>query len=178
MIALILHAIRKRLKAFLIFLIIITIAYGVRSNWLPFIITNLPQTQKEVTITLDESFYNQGENINITVTNNLKSPIYYAQKVNCGSSFWSLETCTGREILYYQACSWLTFQHQFIQLNHQEIFSENWNGTVFDINHQFINADPGCYRIAFPYSLKAKQPIGESWGNDKLVSYSKSFIIK
>lgn len=178
MLALLIHNLRKHFRVLLILLIIIAISYSARVNWLPFLITNTTQTKKEVIVTTDKALYSRGEDINIIATNKLNMPIFYAQEVECGASFWTLETCTGREIPYHQTCIWETYQHRFTQLNPREVLIEKWNTTVFDANYQLTNAKPGCYRISFPYTLKEKQPIAESWGNDKLVSYSNSFFIK
>ena len=52
----------------------------------------------------------------ISVFNGLEVPIWYAQEVDCGLSFWFVETCEGTRIVHKQPCIWRDYQHNFTKL--------------------------------------------------------------
>jgi hypothetical protein len=133
----------------------------------------------KVLLTTDKVDYDAGEVTRIAVTNNLDVPIWYAQEVECGLSFWLLEGCESREIIEPQVpCMWAEVQHDFTKLAPGETLSDEWQGTYQVLEASGVSeqaAEPGCYRVQFPFSLS---PPRTSWGKDKLEVFSNEFSLK
>ena len=138
------------------------------------------QFTEQVTITTDKTEYEQGETVKIMVRNNLEIPIWYAQSVRCGTSFWLLETCEGEEVSYYEICLWVAPDYRFTKLNLTEILEEEWDGKLWGSGlEEYKLPEPGCYRIVFPYSYSVnKKKLYEDWGEDKKTIFSNEFTIK
>jgi hypothetical protein len=135
--------------------------------------------EEEVIVTTDKTEYEPGEVIEISVRNNLDVPIGYAQEAECGTGFWLLESCDNHRVFYSgYMCDWEIPQHGFTKLDP----GETLKGTEFkDIKREWIEfklAEPGCYRIVFPYSLEEKQSMGDGWGKDRVEVYSNEFTVK
>jgi hypothetical protein len=133
----------------------------------------------KVIVATDRTEYEQGETVGISVTNNLNRPLWYAQEVECGLSFWLLESCEKKEIIYYKVpCVWAEPQHRFTKLNPGETLRDEWNGTLEVLRESGLAeelAEPGCYRLRLPFSLEEKKAI---WEGDKIEVYSNEFVIR
>jgi hypothetical protein len=143
--------------------------------------TNTPQPTKVsdaegVIVTTDKTEYERGEVIKISVRNNLNVPLWYAQEVECGSSFWSLNDCDNVEVPYHVPCAWVVPQHDFTKLNPGETLEGSWDTKGEGM--RFEPAEPGCYKIVFPYSLEEKKPMSDGWYGDRIEVYSNEFAVK
>jgi hypothetical protein len=129
---------------------------------------------ERVVVTTDKQEYARGELIKISVRNDLKAPLWYAQEVECGLPFWLLADCEGTQVpMVEHFCVWSEPQHRFTKLdlgetvNSLQVQHGNWR--------EFNLTEPGCYKIVFPYSLEEKK-LG--WGGDRLESYSGEFTVR
>jgi hypothetical protein len=137
-----------------------------------------PQLEGEVNVIVDENYYSQGTPIKITVTNNHKIPIYLAQKVECGASFFEIKNCMGVPIYYYRSCLWDSYQHQFTKLRPGDSIKGTWTQSERESKYDLKPVSPGCYKIIFPYSVEEKKATGEGWGDDRLEAESAKIYIE
>ena len=128
---------------------------------------------ERVIVTTDKREYARGELIRVSVSNGLQAPLWYAQEVECGLPFWVLADCDGTEVsMEEHLCVWEEPQHRFTKLNPGGIVDSlrvqhgNWR--------EFSLAEPGCYKIVFPYSLEEIH----HWGGDRLEAYSSEFTVR
>jgi hypothetical protein len=125
-----------------------------------------PPQQEGVIVRTDKGAYRQGETVVITVRNDLDLPIWYAQQIDCGLSFWLLQTCEGEPIVHEQPCIWSDLQHDFTRLEPGETLTGQWAETKIENRQESKLADPGCYRMIVPY-VPSEEKVGPEWGEGK-----------
>ncbi|MBN1618712.1 hypothetical protein JW887_05240 [Candidatus Dojkabacteria bacterium] len=131
-----------------------------------------------IVLDLDLNTYSSGYPVNITLTNNLNSSIWYAKHVNCGMSCFEIETCDGHVVRYSAPCDWFLASHDFTELKPGCNFSVYWDGKVMNKDASAsVWANPGCYRIFIPYVKEDRRAIGEGWGENVERVYSRKFKI-
>jgi hypothetical protein len=141
--------------------------------------TNTPEptealNAERVVVTTDKAEYQRGEVVQITVRNNLQTPLWYAQKVECGLPFWLLQSCDGVEIsIVEHFCVWAAPQHDFTQLDPGETLAGSWDTQGDGMNLK--PAEPGCYRILFPHALTE---LKFEWEGKRIDAYSDEFTVK
>ena len=108
----------------------------------------------------------------ISVRNDLDLPIWYAQEIECGLSFWRLESCEGEPIVHQQPCLWRDLQHDFTRLEPGETLTGQWAEAKIENRRESKLADPGCYRIVVPY-VPTQDPVGPEWGEGKREAYAE-----
>ncbi len=113
-------------------------------------------------VTTDKARYSSGDAIEISVTNDLDEPVWYAKKVECGLGFWRVETCAGAEVICRMPCQWVAPQHDFSVLAPGETLTGQWGGTVED-REGARPAKAGCYVIVVPYFTSEPDPTGAYW---------------
>ena len=131
----------------------------------------------QVGVTTDKTQAKPGETIGISVQNNLEAPIWYAKHVDCGLSFWELETCLGAKVDYRMACMWVVPQHDFTMLAPGETLAGEWNGTTED-REGSKPGKPGCYVITVPYFTSEPEPTGYRWKETVQTAYSQRITVK
>jgi hypothetical protein len=131
----------------------------------------------QVNVTTDQDRSKPGEPIGISVQNNLDIPIWYAKHVDCGLSFWGLETCTGAKVSHRMPCEWVAPQHDFTLLEPGETLTGEWNGAVED-REGSKPAKPGCYVISVPYFTSEPEPSGAHWAETVQTAYSQRLTVK
>ena len=134
---------------------------------------------RKILVTTNKAEYAQGETVTISVRNDLPRPLWYAQQVDCGLSFWLLERCETDEIVYYKTpCVWVAPDHRFARLDPGEALQEAWAGTYQLLEDSGLGeklAEPGCYRVRFPFSLLQPDP---GWMDGRIELFSDPFTIK
>ena len=134
-------------------------------------------TPGQVSVTTGVTRSRPGERIEISVQNNLDVPIWYAKHVECGLSFWELETCAGAEVDYRMPCEWVVPQHDFTVLDPGETLTGEWDGTVED-REGARPAKAGCYVIAVPYFTSEPEPSGIGWAENVQTVYSPRLTVR
>jgi hypothetical protein len=134
-----------------------------------------PTPGNKISVVTDKTNYEPGETIKISVTNNLDTPVWYAQQVECGLPFWLLADCDGAETPYWEhLCQWAEPDYRFTKLDPGETMSSsqypygNWS--------EFNLTEPGCYEIVFPYSLEEETII--EWAGSRIDEYSNEFTVQ
>ena len=123
-----------------------------------------PSQQESLVVRTDQAVYSRGESVLISVFNGLEVPIWYAQEVDCGLSFWFVETCEGTRIVHKQPCIWRDYQHNFTKLEPGETLTGQWTDARIENMQESKLADPGCYHILVPYVVGGDKPSG-GWGS-------------
>lgn len=154
---------------------------------------------QQVTITTDKTEYKQGENITITVENNLDKSIWYRDK-EASLSFWRIQefrndTWTGKisnDQNYqrygekYHGTQGQCFMAEFEQPRLKELkpgsgINDNWNQKICAVNSDNLGVGPpegeiklidtGNYRFAFGYYRSEEE-------QNRTPVYSNEFTIK
>lgn len=135
-------------------------------------------TGSDVLVTTDRSVFLAGEFVEIRVINNLDTPIWYANNTECGASFWLLESCDGKGVIYYPPCIWSEPDYDFATHASGGILEYQWDGMVREMSapEEPRVADPGCYRILFPYLMDEVQPY--EWYEGRINVYSDDFMFE
>jgi hypothetical protein len=133
---------------------------------------------KAVLVRTDRAEYQQGEVVKLWVKNNLDAPLWYAREAECGLSFWLARDCEKPLPEFEGACLWEMPQHDFRRLDPGQVLQDDEVGEREGEWYKLDLSEPGCYVIAFKYSLVEKQALGDGWGADGLEVLSDEFIIK
>jgi hypothetical protein len=145
----------------------------------PATLAELGSIEDKLVVATDRDEYKPGDVVKITVSNNLDVPIWYAGQVDCGLSFWLLERCgSGRVLQHKVPCMWAEPQHDFAPLEPGQVLESEWPGTIQTLGEADVVeelAEPGCYRVQFPFSLGRPWV---SWGSDRMEVRSGVFTIR
>jgi hypothetical protein len=145
----------------------------------PATLTELGSIEGKLVVATDKAEYAPGEVVRISVSNNLDVPIWYAGQVDCGLSFWLLERCESGQVVQHQVpCMWAEAQHDFTQLDPGQALESEWPGSLQTYGDAGVLeelAEPGCYRVQFPFSLR---PPWVTWGSDRMEVHSAAFTIR
>jgi hypothetical protein len=145
----------------------------------PATLAELGGVEGKLVVRTDKADYATGEAVQISVTNGLDVPVWYAGQVDCGLSFWLLERCEPRETVQTRVpCVWAEAQHDFTLLAPGETLAGEWNGRLETLGDAGVVEDlpePGCYRVQVPLSLS---PVRVYWGDDRLEVRSEAFGIR
>jgi hypothetical protein len=145
----------------------------------PATLAELGDIEGKLVVTTDKAEYLSGETVSISVSNSLKVPVWYAGQVDCGLSFWLLESCESGAIIQHRVpCVWAAPQHDFTQLDPGQTLVSEWPGTLQTLGDAGVlerSAEPGCYRVQFPFSLR---PLRASWGSNRMEAHSADLSIR
>jgi hypothetical protein len=145
----------------------------------PATLAELGSIEDKLVVSTDKSEYEPGEVVRIAVSNNLDVPIWYARQLDCGLSFWLLEGCESGQVVQHQVpCMWAEAQHDFTALDPGQTLEGEWPGTLQTLGDAGVVeelAEPGCYRVQFPFSL---MPPWLTWGSDRMEARSAGFTIR
>ncbi len=139
--------------------------------------TSVPD-QKAVIVFTDKAEYQQGETVKLWVKNNLDAPLWYAKEAVCGRAFWLARDCETLRLAPGMVCEWEIPWHDFRRLGPGQVLQDDEVGVREGEWYALDLSAPGCYSIAFTYSLVEKQALGEGWGADRQEVVSDEFIIK
>jgi len=132
-----------------------------------------------ITVSTDYPHYAQGEWITLTVINGADRPIWYAQHVDCGLSFWVLAPVSSAEMVHYAVpCVWEEPDYRFSRLDPGEMLQDVWRGShLVAAASGWVEqpAGPGDYEIRFPYSWEAPDP---GWHSEKEEAVSPVFVLR
>jgi hypothetical protein len=118
-----------------------------------------------VVVTTDRPWYASRDPVRISVTNQLNVPIWYAEQVDCGLSFWWLKDCDSEAVIQHALpCIWAEPDHRFTQLPPGESIEDVWSGMI-EVRGESgvveLPVEPGCYEVSVPYSLS--EPDAHLW---------------
>ena len=139
--------------------------------------TSVPD-QKAVIVFTDKAEYQQGEVVKLWVKNNLDVPLWYAKEAVCGRAFWLALDCKTLDLAPGMVCEWEIPWHDFRRLDPGQVLQDDEVGVREGEWYALELSEPGCYTIAFTYSLVEKQALGDGWGADRQEVLSDEFIIK